>query len=222
MYKTSQKFVLVLAYVLTLSCQTSNTQKELTVNPDHRFEVSPCEFKYNGQSFNLGGDIQELIDVFGPYDRHIDFATAFVWDSIGMSVLCHHLTGKTVEMKICFDCCEWTDPDDKEGVMPKSCFQGAIIVDGVPFGNGKSMEDFKQQLYKKGSQIEFSFWKIMHRYNYEYDCDFDEVPSKHFSDMNHVLLIRPNTPTSYSTFTMSDSRENHRLEREAKMNQQAE
>ena len=219
MYKKAQRILIIAISLMVFSCKPS-TQKELSVNPDHRFEISPCEFKYNGQVFSLGGDIQELIDIFGPYDRY--YHHGYAWDSVGIGVLCHHLTGKTVEMKICFDCCEWIKQGDKESVLPYNCFQGAILVDGVPFGNGKSMEDFKQQLYKKGSEIEFSYWKLMKDYNYEYDCDYDEVPSKHFSDMNHVIFIRPNTSTSYSTFTLTDSREHHRLDREAKKNQQAE
>lgn len=221
MYKKAQSILIIAISLMVFSCKPS-TQKELSVNPDHRFEISPCEFKYNGQTFSLGGDIQELIDVFGPYDRHIGYSSAYVWDSIGIGVLCHRQTKRTVQMKICFDCCEWIEPDEKESALPLNCFQGAILVDGVPFGNGKSMEDFKQQLYKNGSEIEFSYWKLMKDYNYEYDCDYDEVPSKHFSDMNHVIFIRPNTSTSYSTFTLTDSREHHRLDREAKKNQQAE
>ncbi len=221
MYKTSQNLILAVISVLILSCQTS-TQKELTVNPDHRFEISPCEFKYNGQTFSLDGDIQELIDIFGQYDRHIGYSSAYVWDSIGIGVLCHRQTKKTVEMTICFDCCEWVEPNENESALPFNCFKGAIFVDGVLFGNGKSMEDFKIQLNQKDSQIEFSYWKLMKDYNYTYDCGYDETPSNRISYMNHTLIIRPNTPTTYSFFTISDSREHHRLEGETKKSHQGE
>jgi len=189
----------------------------IEVNQKHRFELSPCEYKYNGKVFRLGGDIQELIDVFGPYDRHIDYATAYVWDHIGFGVLCHHQTEKTVEMSICFDCCEWTDPNNLEGTLPKHCFQGGIIVDGIPFGNGLTMLQFNHKLDQVGSSIKFNYWKIMKDYNHTYDCDYDEVKSELISEMNHCFLIRPNSDTTYSMFTISDSREHNRLEREAEV-----
>lgn len=206
--------LMVCMAVLTASCQSSVQEQEIEINERHKFEISPCEFKYNGKVFRLGGDIQELIDIFGPYNRSLRHA--YVWDSIGIGVLCHHKTEKVSEFTICFDCCEWLDPDDLEGTLPKGCFKNGIIVDGIPFGNGKTVEQLNKELKQKGSEINLSFWKIMKRYNYEYDCDYDEVKSELISDQNHTFLIRPNSESTYSTFTISDSREDKRLEREEK------
>jgi len=200
--------------VLTASCQSSVQEQEIEINEKHKFEISLCDFKYNGRVFRLGGDIQELVGVFGSYNRYIDYAHAYVWDSIGVGVLCHHITEKTSEMTICFDCCEWIEPDEKESTLPFICYQGGILINGIPFGNGKTMEDLNAELEKNGSKIHFSYWPIMKDYNCEYDCEYDEVKSELISDQNHAFLIRPNSPKTYAFFTISDSREHKRLERE--------
>ncbi|MBN2486116.1 MAG: hypothetical protein JXB34_09100 [Bacteroidales bacterium] len=54
---------------IAASCQNSVPKPEIKVNEQHKFEISSCEYKYNGKVFRLGGDIQELVDVFGTYNR---------------------------------------------------------------------------------------------------------------------------------------------------------
>ncbi|MBN2486117.1 MAG: hypothetical protein JXB34_09105 [Bacteroidales bacterium] len=203
--------------VLAASCQSSVPKPEIKVNENYKFEISKCEYKYYGKIFCLGGDIQELVDVFGPYNRYIPRADAYVWDSMGIGVLCHHITEKTSEMTICFDCCEWIEPDDKESALPFNCFQGSILLEGIPFGNGITVDQLNNSLKAKGSELKFSYWPIMKDYNYEYDCEYDEVKSELISDQNHAFIIRPNSPKTYAFFTISDSREHKRLESEVKV-----
>jgi len=211
MLKHKLLILMVCMAVLTASCQSSVQEQEIEINERHKFEISPCEFKYNGKVFRLGGDIQELIDIFGPYNRSLRHA--YVWDSIGIGVLCHHKTEKTSEFRICFDCCEWTDPNDKEGTMPKQCFKGGILVEGIPFGNGITIDQLNDKLKAKGSEIKLGYWEIMKRCIYEYNCNYDDT-IEGGAIYNHAFLIRPNSKSTFSTFTIADSRVDNKIRRE--------
>lgn len=199
-----------LASFFLVSCLFASEKKVIPINEAHRFEISPCKYLYNGKEFRLGGDIQSLVEVFGPYDRYSRHA--YVWDSIGVSVLAHYRTEKTTVITICFDCCTWTDPSDKDGALPKGCFKKGILVDGVAFGDGKKIPELEKELQKVNSEVKFNYWKIMTRYNYENDCGYDERKSESTFDQNHNMSIRPNTDSTYSMFSLHDSREHKRYD----------
>lgn len=178
------------AKVDSLLLITEDPIPEIKLNTQHRFEITPCHLKYNGKEFRLGGTVQELVDVFGMYNRDIRDGDAYVWDDYGFAVLTEFHTSTVTEFTICFDCCEWVDPNNLKGTLPKSSFQGGILLDGVTIGRETPFAALKKQLKEKDSEV--VFWghytdtKFIYRYNCHYDGD---IVLKNKYDRNHAIII---------------------------------
>jgi len=186
----------------------------IKLNQEHRFEISPCEFKYNGKVFRLGGDIKELIKVFGKESRIVRHGYAYVWDNYGFSVLLNRHTKETSEFRICFDCCDWIKPSDSTSTLPYSCFNGGIQIDGIALGNGVPFDDFRKQLKETGSEVDFEGFYRDNLYIYSYNCNYDgNIKSP--SDKNHAIIIDGKKEINqYSSVHLNDSRAIHKLQME--------
>ena len=146
--------------LISTGFQSCAQNREVKLNPEHRFEFNQCEMRYNGQSFKLGDSIDKLVKLFGPYDRVVDLAhDTYVWDTLGVSVYVPWGKKNVIEMNIIFDFQREMNryPPDKEfdferqvqadiqAAIPRPFFSGGILVGGVAIDNKSTIEEYNEQ-----------------------------------------------------------------------------
>lgn len=147
------------------------------INPCHRFEFNDCSMTYNGKPFMLGQTIEELVQVFGMYDRRAGtHKNLYFWDNIGIQAAVDKDKDIVNYFYVYFNK-DMSDDDtpitDLTGLRirkkmieqsPKYFFKGNILVGGVPLGRKKmKIKDFLGKSKGKWSNHPFPilyYWKL--------------------------------------------------------------
>ena len=151
---------MILAQVLLVSCFFGCSEQgkalEAYKKQEHRFEVRACEFFYNEQRVELYKSLQYYEDIFGNDFRDVN---SLYHKRIPIILLdqIRSLKQKDIKdissLRIKF----WQANPEKKNYNRYKDFPHMkkgqyILIDGIPFGHGISMESLNRQLRNKGLQ----------------------------------------------------------------------
>lgn len=108
---------------------------------------------YNGKPFMPGMTIEEMCEVFDPYDR-VPEEGIYLWDSIGLTMTTWRpndphtnvVNGLIIDWNV--DLNAWLTPENLKRLRercPRHYFQGNIIVGGAVLGRGMQINTFLEK-----------------------------------------------------------------------------
>jgi len=171
---------------------TPSELDSMGVNTNHLFVFTTTAMTYNGTPFMIGQTIDEMVEVFGPYDRIIDDGFIYVWDAIGVKMATYdpmvERTNRVNSIRIYWnlDFSGDSSPTNDEFTLQRRAemrennvrhyFQGNVLIDGVPLGRGMTIKPFLAELRKRKSNFHFSNnpFPVLYR-AYFYDFDYEKT-----------------------------------------------
>lgn len=158
--------VVVLLFFLFRGGSEEHRYKKLGLNTEHLFIIDDCSMTYNGKPFMVGQTIEELLEVFGPYDRVIsNLGHTYLWDEIGISITTASWDNpdtnqvNNIYLHWNLDMSDDSYPTQDLTIIemrktmvehcPRNYFKGNILLGGAALGRGMKIGDFIKRSHMK-------------------------------------------------------------------------
>ena len=181
------------------------------INTEHLFIFTDTTMTYNGKPFMPGMTINEMCEIFGPYEREADKGI-YVWDSWGLRMTTlkvegypednYPVNGILIDWYIDLDV--WASKETLAALhnqCPKNYFQGKIIVDGLPLGRGMRIGDF---LEKTDIPFNNKPFPLLHRYKL-HNWDYSKTTLKKGEFFTYLVRESEDGKEDINTFNIAIS-----------------